>query len=192
MDKLTALRVFRRVADSGSFIAAANELSLSAAAISKNIRELEAELGIRLINRTTRRMYLTDAGSNYLASIRTVLELLDTADDAVTAGRGEPIGQLRIAAPMSIGIARIAPAIAAFLPLYPRVRVDLQLDDRQVDVIGGGFDVAIRGASSLRDSSLVARKISGMRRVICAAPSYLERRGIPNSPTALAEHACLA
>ncbi len=139
MDKLTALNVFRRVAELQSFSAAARELDLSNAAISKNVRELEAELGVRLINRTTRRLHLTEAGALYLARTNAILDDLREADAAIGELGAAPRGLIRVSAPMSLGIAKIAPAIADFLADYPEIRIELDLNDRYIDIVEGGF-----------------------------------------------------
>lgn len=191
MDKLTALNVFRQVAELKSFSAAARELDLSNAAISKNVRELEAELGVRLINRTTRRLHLTEAGALYLARANTILDDLREADAAVGELGTAPRGLIRVSAPMSLGIAKIAPAIADFLADYPEIRIELDLNDRYIDIVEGGFDIAIRGGARLDDSSLVARKLSDLDRVVCASPDYIARHGVPATPAALCDHSCL-
>ncbi|MBI1250962.1 MAG: LysR family transcriptional regulator [Alphaproteobacteria bacterium] len=191
MDQLTALRVFRRVAELGGFAAAARDLDLSNAAVSKNVRELEEALGARLINRTTRRMHLTEAGAAYLAKTRAILDQLSEADAAVADAGAAPRGLLRVAAPMSVGIAHVAPAAAAFLQAYPDVRLELSFDDRAIDIVEGGFDVAIRGAARLKDSSLIARRVGGLDRVVCAAPAYVKRRPQPKTPADLSAHDCL-
>jgi DNA-binding transcriptional LysR family regulator len=191
MDKLTALRIFRRVNELGSFAAAARDLDLSNAAVSKNIRELEDHLGVRLINRTTRRLHLTEAGAGYLNRVSAILEDLGNADTAAASEASGLRGRLKVAAPMSVGLAKVAPAIAAFLVDHPGMAVDLELDDRPADIIGDGYDVAIRGAGRLKDSSLVARLLTRLDRTACASPDYLRARGEPRTPAALAGHDCL-
>lgn len=191
MDKLTALRVFRRVVELGSFAAAARDLDLSNAAISKNVRELESELGAALLNRTTRRLHLTEAGEAYLSRVRDVLDELAEADAAAAEHVGAPRGRLRVTAPMSIGITKIAPAIASFVAKYPEISIDIAFDDRQVDVVEGGYDLAVRGAGRLKDSDLAARKLGDLDRVVCASPDYIRRRGAPKKPADLSAHACL-
>ncbi len=190
MDKLTALRVFRRVCELGSFSAAARQLRLSNAAVSKNVRELEEELGARLIERTTRRLRMTEAGEAYLRRVSAILDELETLDAEVKDRRDAPRGSLRVAVPMSLGIARLAPAIGAFLVQYPELEVELEMNDRYVDLIAEGFDVALRGGK-LSDSSLLARKLGTIERVLCAAPSYLRAHGRPRHPRELSRHRCL-
>lgn len=191
MDKLVALKVFCRVAELGSFVAAARDLGLSNAAVSKNVSELEQELAVRLINRTTRRLHLTDAGSRYLALARDVLAGLADADAAVAESTGPPRGHLRVAAPMSVGLTIVGPLIADFLLRYPEVTIDLDLDDRFVDVVDGGFDLVIRGAARLKDSTLVVRRIASFDRLLCASHAYLEQHGTPERPEDLRAHRCL-
>lgn len=191
MDKLTALRVFRRVAERNSFSAAADDLALSRAAVSKNVRELEAELGVRLINRTTRRLHLTEAGELYLARTSAVLDDLTQADAAASELSLTPRGRLKVSAPMSLGLTKIGRAVSEFLIACPEVKVELDLNDRFIDLVDGGFDVGIRGAGQLEDSSLIARRLCDLNSLACASPSYLARRGAPAAPEDLADHDCL-
>ncbi len=191
MDKLTALRVFRCVVERESFSRAARDLRLSNAAVSKNVRELEAELGAPLIQRTTRRLHLTPVGEAYYRRTVAILDALVEADRAVKDLTTAPRGLLRIASPMSLGLTAIAPAIAEFLLAYPDVKLDVEMCDRVVDVVREGFDVCIRGGGTLADSSLVAKKLARIDRVVIAAPSYLENAGEPRSPAQLATHPCL-
>lgn len=191
MDKLTALRVFRRVAELASFSATARDLRLSNAAVSKNVRELEEELGAPLLQRTTRRVHLTAAGEQYYARVVAVLDELASADGAVSEQSHAPRGRLRVAAPMSFGLCELAARVAAFGNLYPELTVELELNDRFVDVIQEGFDVAVRGSGPLPDSNLVAKKLLDIERVVCASPEYVARSGEPKSPQALTRHRCL-
>lgn len=190
MDKLTALRVFRVVSELGSFSGAARKLRLSNAAVSKNVRELEDELGIRLIERTTRRLHLTGAGEAYLRRITAILDELQAVDAETADQAKSPRGSLRVAAPMSLGVAQLAPLVGEFLVEYPELYVELEMNDRFVDVVAEGFDVALRGGT-LADSSLLARKLGSIERVLCAAPSYLREHGRPRRPRELARHRCL-
>ena len=173
MDKVTALRVFRRVAELASFSAAARQLRLSNAAVSKNVRELEEELGAQLLQRTTRRVQLTAAGEQYYRRIVAVLDELANADSAASEQSQAPRGRLRVAAPMSFGLSELAAKVATFGTLYPELSIELELNDRFVDVIQEGFDVAIRGSGPLPDSNLVAKKLLDIERVVCASPEYL-------------------
>lgn len=191
MDKLTALTVFRRVAELESFSGAARELGLSNTAVSKNVRELEAALGARLIHRTTRRLHLTAAGEDYYRRAAAILDELAAADAAVMESSDAPRGLLRVSAPMSLGLTLLAPAVGEFLATYPELRVELELNDRKVDLIREGFDVALRGGGPLADSSLVARKLMPLDRYVCGSPGYFERHPEPERPEDLAHHRCL-
>ncbi|WP_054313359.1 LysR family transcriptional regulator [Mesorhizobium sp. 1M-11] len=185
MDHFTAFQVFRHVAELESFAEAGRKLVLSPPAISKNIAELEAHLGVRLINRTTRRMALTEEGKVYLEHIRRGLDALAEGEAALSQTRLEPVGTLRVSAPMTVALTRLSEAIPAFLNRYPRLDLNLHLDDRRVDLVREGFDVAIRGYSSLEDSSLIARRLATMPHVLCAAPSYFAIHGKPQTPSEL-------
>ena len=191
MDHLTALRVFRNVVEFASFAQAARQLGLSPAAVSKNISELESHLGARLLNRTTRRMSLTEAGQRYYEQISRILDDLDEAGRSLGPMQTQPSGVLRVSAPMSLTLTRLSAAIPRFLQAYPELSLDLYLEDRRVDLIQEGFDVAIRGSDNLEDSSLVARPLTVLPHVLCGAPSYFARNGLPKSPDALREHNCL-
>ncbi|MFD1328824.1 LysR family transcriptional regulator [Mycoplana ramosa] len=185
MDRFTALQVFRHVAELGSFAAAGRKLGLSPPAISKNVAELEAHLGVRLINRTTRRMALTGEGKTYLEHVSRGLDALIEAEAALSSAKASPTGTLRVSAPMTVALTRFSEAIPEFLSRYPDLKLDLHLDDRRVDIIREGFDLAIRGSSNLEDSSLVARKLTVMPHVLCAAPAYFEAHGKPQTPSDL-------
>ncbi|MFC3166152.1 LysR family transcriptional regulator [Ciceribacter thiooxidans] len=185
MDRFTALQVFRQVAELGSFAGAARKLGLSPPAISKNLAELEAHLGVRLISRTTRRMALTEEGKTYLDHVTRGLDALTQAEEALSLVRTSPSGTLRVSAPMTVALVRFSEAIPEFLSLYPDLKLELHLDDRRVDIVREGFDLAIRGSSNLEDSSLVARKLAVMPHVLCAAPDYFKRHGIPQTPSDL-------
>ncbi len=191
MDQLAAMRVFRRVVECAGFAAAARDLGLSNAAASKQVAALERALGARLLNRTTRRMSLTEAGGEYYARAVRILDELDEAGRAMRDLDAAPRGRLRVSAPMSLGLMHIARAVPAFLERHPAVELDLVMNDRVVDLVEEGFDMALRGRSQLPDSSLVARRLAPLRRVVCAAPRYLERHGTPASPADLARHECL-
>ena len=184
------MEVFSKVVAAGSLSAAARELGLSPALISRRLAGLEARLGVRLINRTTRSLRLTDEGAGYYDTCTRVLAEIEEADAAVSAGRVEPQGALKVAMPASFGHQHLAPLIPEFASRYPQVRLALSLSDRNVNVIDEGFDLAIRIAH-LEDSSLAARRLAPNRRVVCASPAYLERHGTPRTPQDLAQHNCL-
>ncbi len=191
MDQLTALKVFRRVVELGSFAEAARRLSLSPAAVSKNVGELEAHVAARLLNRTTRRMSLTEAGATYYERIAGILDDLEDANASLGALHDEASGVLRVSAPLSFTLVGLSNAIPEFLKRYPKLSLDLHLDDRRVDIVRDGYDLAIRGSDALEDSSLVARKLMVMDHALCASPGYFERFGAPRTPAELAGHNCI-
>jgi DNA-binding transcriptional LysR family regulator len=191
MDHLTALKVFRKVVEQGGFAAASRQLGLSPAAVSKNIAELEAHVAARLLNRTTRRMSLTEAGSRYYEQVVRILDDLDEAEQSLGPMQQAPSGTLRVSAPMSLSLVRLSAAIPRFLERYPQVSLDLNLEDRRIDIVKEGFDLAIRGSDRLEDSSLVARKLMTLDHVLCGAPAYFQRHGVPDTPQALRGMECV-
>lgn len=191
MDRFTALQVFRHVAELNSFVEAGRRLGLSPPAISKNIAELEAHLGTRLVNRTTRRMALTEEGRLYLEHVTRGLDALAEADQALGPIKAAPCGLLRVSAPMTVALMRLSSAVPEFLLQYPDLKLDLHLDDRRVDIVRDGFDLAIRGSDNLEDSSLIAKKLTVMRHVLCGAPEYFDARGVPVAPSDLGSHTCI-
>lgn len=191
MDRFTALRVFRNVAELGSFAEASRQLGLSPAAISKNISELESHLGVRLFNRTTRRMSQTDAGNQYYQHIAHILDELEEADGSLSEMQFNPRGQLRVTAPLTSSLILLSKAIPRFLEAYPDLTLDLRLDDRRIDIVEEGFDIALRVSGNLQDSSLIAKKLLDLDYVVCGAPSYFERFGRPETPQDLRKHNCV-
>lgn len=187
MDSLTDIVVFVRVVDDGSFTRAAERLKLSRSVVSKYVTRLEGRLGARLLNRTTRRLSLTEAGRIFYQRSRRGLQDIEEAEAEVSRLQEKPRGVLRINSPMSFGILHIAPALPEFLAQHPEVSVEMNLDDRVVDVIEEGFDVSIRIAE-MPDSSLIARRLAPCRHVIVAAPAYLEKHGTPRTPEDLRDH----
>ena len=187
MENLTDVAVFVQVVDSGSFTTAAERLKLSKSVVSKYVTRLENRLGARLLNRTTRRLSLTEIGRAFYTRSQRGLQELEEANAEVLRLQSAPRGTLRINTPMSFGILHIAPALADFLSRYPELSVEMNLDDRKVDLIEEGFDLAVR-ISDLPDSSLVARKLGPCRHVVCASPEYLQRHGTPQTPEDLREH----
>ncbi|MDX1757066.1 MAG: LysR family transcriptional regulator [Marinobacter sp.] len=190
-DKLIAMKVFRRVAELGSFTRAADDLDITAATVSKHIAFLEQDIDTRLINRTTRRMNLTDAGLAFLKRTQALLDDLEEAELEARGFQAEPRGTIRLNAPMSFGLTHITEAIDSFLERYPLIDIDLQLCDRMVDLVEQGVDVAIRVRSELADSSLRAKALRQSRNVVCASPSYLTNAPEIRSPADLAAHNCL-
>src|SRR5918994_711014 len=190
MDRLSAIEAFISVVERGGFTAAAESLRISRAMVSKHVKDLEEHLGARLLNRTTRRVSLTEVGRVYYERCIQVMADLAEADAAVGELQAEPVGTLRLNAPMSFGTMHLAAAVADYAALHPKVAVDMTLNDRLVDLVGEGYDVAVR-VGRLADSSLIARRLALSRMVVCAAPSYLARYGTPASPQELANHNCL-
>ncbi|MBO9447372.1 LysR family transcriptional regulator [Ruegeria sp. R14_0] len=190
MTEIGAIPVFVAVADHGGFAAAARHLGLTKSAVSKRIGVLEAHLGTQLFHRSTRSISLTEAGEIYLAHAEQALGAAQDAEDAVAALQGQPVGLLRLSTPMSFGQLHVAPLIAAFLRQYPGIRIDLMMDDKFVDLVEGGIDVALR-AGTLPDSALIARRLAPIHSVIVAAPDYLAQSGTPETPEDLLAHSCL-
>jgi DNA-binding transcriptional LysR family regulator len=190
MDKLASMKVFATVVQTGSFSAAAETLDLSKAMVSKHIHALEDLLGARLLNRTNRRLHLTEAGATYLELCKPILTAVKEAERAVLEMNTEPRGALKLTAPSSLGTFHLVPAIADYEKRYPEVRVLLSLQDPRVDLVEEGFDLAIR-VGKLPDSSLIARQLASVPVVVCGAPAYLESHGIPRTPDDLTEHNCL-
>jgi DNA-binding transcriptional LysR family regulator len=190
MDKLQAMQLFTRVVDAGSFTAGAEQMGISRALASKLIQNLEDTLGVRLLNRTTRRISLTDPGKNYYQRVSEVLNHLAEAEAEAAELQVEPRGRMRVSAPISFSVRHLASALAEFQHRYPRVELELGLNDRLVDLVEEGFDMAIR-ISRLADSSLVARRIAPTSLVIVASPEYLARAGTPVHPDDLANHSIL-
>ena len=189
-DSLYEMSVFSRVVAAGSLSAAARDLGVSTAVVSRRLAALEARLGVRLVNRTTRRLALTDEGASYHEACARILGEIEDADAAAAAKRVEPQGLLKVALPASFGHKHIAPLIPPFAARYPKVQLAFSLSDRTVNVIEEGYDLAIR-IGELEDSSLAARKLAPNRRVVCASPEYLKRHPSPHTPADLQRHNCL-
>ncbi len=184
------LKLFVRVASTHNISLAGSELGLSPAVASAHINKLEDGLGVRLIHRTTRKVSLTEEGHAFLQHAEDVLASVEAAKASVGAGHLTPVGTLRIAAPASFGRMHLLPALKKFSQTYPQLKVDLKLSDTIVDLVEGGFDIAVRN-SELKDSSLIARKLSNDRRVVCASPDYIEQFGEPRTPQELSKHNCI-
>ncbi|MBN9307884.1 MAG: LysR family transcriptional regulator [Devosia sp.] len=187
---LARIRAFVQVFDAGGFSSAARQHGRSKALLSKYVTDLEDYLGVRLMNRTTRKLSLTEAGEAYYREASQLLQQLDELDATISDQTSEPRGMLRISAPRNLGETTLAPAIFAFMVKNPLVSVDLRLEDRYVDLVEEGVDVALR-ISTLADSSLIARKISDMRHAICGSPDLVQRVGLPASGEALRTMPCI-
>ena len=187
---LYEMSVFAKVVATGSLSAAARDLGVSTAVVSRRLAALEARLGVRLVNRTTRRLALTDEGAGYHEACARILAEIEDADAAAAARRVEPQGVLKVALPAAFGHLHIAPLIPPFAARYPKIQLALSLSDRTVNLIEEGYDVAIR-IGELEDSSLAARKLPPNRRVVCASPAYLRRHEAPRRPEDLQAHNCL-
>ena len=193
MDRFENARVFTTVIEAGGFTAAAERLGLSRAATSKHVQQLEERLGARLLDRTTRRVNVTDAGRRFYEQCRRILAELDEAERSAGELHNEPRGELRVIAPTNFGLTDIGTAIADLIAEYPKLRVNLTMNDHVTDPIEAGYDIAISvGMPRGTSSSLVVRKLNTARRVLCAAPDYLKRRGAPQKPEDLTAHDCLS
>lgn len=190
LDSVTDLRIFAQVARLGGFSAAGRALDLTPGFISKRVARLEERAGVRLLHRTTRQISLTDEGRDLLHRCEQILAEVDEAEAALGQGHAEPRGTLRVTAPASIGRVTLARAVADYLGRYPQARVFLHVSDAVVDLVEEGFDVAVR-VGELRESSLIARRLAALERVVVAAPAYLEAHGTPATPADLAQHECL-
>lgn len=189
--RIAEMTTFATIAELGSFTKAAGRLGRDATVLSRRIHALERRLGVRLLERTTRRVTVTEAGALFLARTRSILAALAEAEEEASAQAGAaPRGTLRLALPGSFGRMWIAPFLPEFLAAHPQVRIEAEFSNRFVDLVGEGFDAAVR-LGALPDSGLVARKIAVRRRLLCAAPAYLERHGAPERPEDLGRRACL-
>lgn len=185
------LKLFIRVASTHNISAAGHELGLSPAVASSYINKLEEHLAVRLMHRTTRKIALTEAGIAFLPHAEDVLASIDAARSAVGAGNSAPTGNLRVTAPTSFGRMHLTPALKPFLAAFPGINLDLRFSDSIVDMVEGGFDIAIRNAE-LKDSSLIARRLASDNRIVCASPDYLKQYGQPKTPDDLVNHQCIA
>ncbi|CAG9219373.1 LysR family transcriptional regulator [Paraburkholderia tropica] len=189
MDTLVSMKVFRQVVEAGSFVAAAERMSMSAAMASKHVMHLEQQLGARLLNRTTRRVAPTEAGREYYERVAQALTELDEAGQAVGAASVVPQGRLRVSSLTAFGLRHVMGAVADYAADFPQVTVDITLSDRVVELIDEGFDVAIRASpSGLKSSSLIARPLATAHIVLCASPEYLRRHGVPKTVADLSKH----
>jgi DNA-binding transcriptional LysR family regulator len=191
MDRFAAINAFARVVEAGSFARAAERMGVSVSAVSRQVAELEAHLDVRLLNRTTRRLSLTESGQAFFDRSVQLLADLEEAEIAVTSASIVPRGTLRLTCSATFGSRHLAPAIAAFAARHPQMRFDVELSERFVDLVDEGFDLAVRiGAPG--GQNVVARRVGAARVLCCASPSYLERYGEPRQPEELATHQCLS
>ncbi len=192
MDKLASMRVFCSVSAEGGFAAASRRLGMSTAMVSKHVRRLEDDLGVRLLDRGTRHCVLTEAGEVYLARCRQLLQLLADSETELTSLSNEVCGTLRMGAPHSFGTIYLARVASTFQQLHPQLHIDLRLSPLTPDLVEGGFDLAIHaGEAELADSQLIARRLGSFHMVVCASPGYLKEHGSPLAPEQLADHNCL-
>ncbi len=190
-DRWTAMLVFAHVVEAGSFSGAGRRLGLAKSSVSKHVAQLEARLGAQLLHRTTRAVSLTELGRAFHDRCARIAREIDEAEQEARRAHAAPQGLLRLNVPASFGRLRLAPVIAEFLAEHAKVHVEVTLDERVVNAIEGGFDVTVRVARALADSSLIARRLAANRIVVCGAPEYLRRRGVPRTPADLARHECL-
>jgi len=189
MDSLTGIVSFVKAAETLSFVAAARALGLTASAVGKNVARLERSVGVRLFQRSTRKVQLTAEGELFYQRCRAILDDLQDAESMLSHAAGTPSGRLRVSLP-TIGYRFLLPALPAFRRLYPEVELDIDFSDRLVDVIDEGFDIVIR-SGDLPDAKLMSRRIGSFRFLLCAAPAYLERRGSPDTVASLEHHDCV-
>lgn len=190
MDRIGAMTVFVAAADEGSLSAAGRRLGMPLPSVSRKLAELEGHLGIRLMTRSTRQLTLTEAGRDYLAACRDILERVAEAEQSAAGGQAAPRGELVVAAPLMFGRLHVLPVVTEFLGRHPEVNVRLVLSDRNANLLEEHIDVALR-IGTLPDSGLTARRVGEITRVVCASPAYLRRHGTPASPEALRDHECV-
>lgn len=190
MDPFEQLQSFVAVVEAGSFTAAAERLGVAKSAISRRVTALEERLGTQLLQRTTRKLNLTDTGRQFYERSIRILSDLEELESAVLQQHGEVSGMLRVALPLSFGVSQMCAPIASFSTAHPQVNFDLDLNDRRIDLVQEGMDLAVR-IGRLPDSTLIARKLFDARTVICGSPEYLKKNGMPQTPNDLLEHACL-
>ena len=191
IDIVAGIRVFTAVVEAGSFAGAADKLDLSRGMATRYVAQLEAHLGVRLLNRTTRTLSLTEAGSDYYPRATQILAMVEEAENSVAQKTSVPRGILRVATSVGFGVRHLDRAIAEYLQRYPSMEVDLTLNERTVDLVEEGFDLAVRVAAQI-DPGLVARRFTRARTAACASPAYLKERGTPETPEQLTGHNCMA
>jgi DNA-binding transcriptional LysR family regulator len=188
MDTLRAMEVYITVVEAGSFVAAADRLDTSNAAISRHVAALEDHLGARLLNRTTRRLSMTDVGQEFFNRAQAIFADVSEAEAIAGQNSVKPTGQLRISAPLSFGIAKLSQWLPGFVARYPDLKLDIDLSDRLVDLATDGIDVAVRIGRQAATTNVISRRLGSIPLEICASPDYLQRRGTPTSPYELSDH----
>jgi DNA-binding transcriptional LysR family regulator len=191
MDRLQSMRVFAKVVEQGSFARAAGSMEMSNAVVTRHVADLESHLGVRLLNRTTRKLSLTETGQQYLEKVRQILIDIDDADAIAASTTKKPSGTLRLYCHLGFGQTRLAPLLPAFAQSMPDVLLDVTLSDHTVDLVEQGFDIGIFLGIQKFDTSMIARKLATSSVVLVASPEYLARRGVPQHPTQVGEHDCL-
>jgi len=190
MDQLTAVRTFIRVADLGSFAAAARDLGVSTSSVSRLVGDLEDHLGVRLLSRTTRRIGLTEAGDAYREEARGIVDAFDQLTERAHEHAATPSGKLRVTATVALGESWVVSLLPSFHEAYPEVFIELDITDRMVDLVSEGFDLGVR-TGILRDSSMIAKRMMSIDYILCASPAYIARCGTPETPDDLDHHACI-
>jgi DNA-binding transcriptional LysR family regulator len=191
MDKFLEMKTFAAVVDGGSFVQAADALEMSKPAVSRHVAELEQRLGVRLLQRTTRKLSLTEEGRLFYGRCKTVLADVEVAEEEITSQSIAVKGLIKVNVPVSFGLLELAPLWPDFMSKYPDVQLDITLADRMVDLVEEGYDIAVRIAR-LPNSSLISRRLASTRPVLCASPAYLKKHGKPKHPSELADHAVLS
>ena len=189
-DKIVEMETFVRIVEAGSISSAADQLDLAKSVVSKRLSDLEARLGVQLLARTTRRLHLTDSGRAYLDTVKDILSAIDIAEASAAGSKGEIQGRIRIACPVTFGLMHLAPAISAFIKKHPAVNVDINFSDSRIDLVHGGYDLALRIAD-LGDSRLVAKPLTRIRHAVVASPDYFKTKALPETPKDLLALDCL-
>ena len=191
MDKLSNMKAFAQVADTGSFAEAARRMGLAVSVVSKRVKDLETHLSTQLLHRTTRKVRLTDTGYSYLEYVRKFLDELEEVEENIRHKTHKPVGEIKLAAPLSFGVKYLGPALSAFLARYPDVSIKSYLSDRPVDLVEEGYDLSVR-IGQLKHASLISKKLANCRRVVCASPAYFKDNGRPKKPSDLTLHNCMS
>jgi len=185
------MKAFAQVADTGSFAEAARRMGLAVSVVSKRVKDLETHLSTQLLHRTTRKVRLTDTGYSYLEYVRKFLDELEEVEENIRHKTHKPVGEIKLAAPLSFGVKYLGPALSAFLARYPDVSIKSYLSDRPVDLVEEGYDLSVR-IGQLKHASLISKKLANCRRVVCASPAYFKDNGRPKKPSDLTLHNCMS